>query len=58
MTSYEGKILTGIEAYDLSHVKGQMGADLAVGILFEADFLNNNTCIICQMFHFLRMVNF
>ena len=39
---YKEKILTGIEAYNITHVKGQMGADLAVGIIFEADFLNSN----------------
>jgi glycosyltransferase involved in cell wall biosynthesis len=36
------KVLSGVEAYNISHVKGQMGADLAVGIIFDANFLNSN----------------
>jgi glycosyltransferase involved in cell wall biosynthesis len=48
----EEKILTGLEAYDNTHVKGQTGADLAVGIIFEADFLKNNNL------HFLPDVPF
>jgi glycosyltransferase involved in cell wall biosynthesis len=40
--NYEEKEFTGIEAYKITHVKGQMGADLAVGVIFETDFLNKN----------------
>jgi glycosyltransferase involved in cell wall biosynthesis len=39
---YEGKVFTGIEAYFLIREKGQIQADLAIGILFELDFLKNN----------------
>ena len=51
---HEGKILTGIEAYYLSHVKGQIGADLAVGIIFESNFLNNNSLYFLQNVPFLE----
>jgi glycosyltransferase involved in cell wall biosynthesis len=40
--NYEEKEFTGIESYKLTHVKEQMGADLAVGIIFERDFLIKN----------------
>lgn len=44
-TTYErgnGNLLTGIEGYRITHMKGQMGADLAVGIIFDAEFMKGN----------------
>jgi glycosyltransferase involved in cell wall biosynthesis len=40
--NHEEKKFTGIEAYKLTHIKEQMGADLAVGIIFETEFLSKN----------------
>jgi glycosyltransferase involved in cell wall biosynthesis len=40
--NHEKEEFTGIEAYNLTHFKDQMGADLAVGIIFEKDFLCKN----------------
>jgi len=37
---YEGIVFTGLEAYSISHKKDQVQADLSVGILFEANFLD------------------
>jgi glycosyltransferase involved in cell wall biosynthesis len=40
--NHDEKNVTGIDAFILTHNKEQVGADLAVGIIFEAEFLNNN----------------
>lgn len=40
--NYEEKEFTGIEAYKITHIKEQMGPDLAVGVIFETEFLNKN----------------